>query len=258
MNKSSEYNALCQELQAAIDNEMNKPDDEMNPDTIKHCVDLLHEIENYELPANSQLKTCLSEIKGKQGKRPVVKRLVKVASLAASFIILVGVTNLISARAFNVNFINSIVEVSSGLFKINFGNSDYTLLNAQQINAELRAKAEKEGIDLLLPAYYPQKFSVNEFKVEHLQHNININIMLKTKNSFVKFYIDKKNKGDLEFKAPNGDNVEELEIKDFKVYITKVEKDYFASFSYENIVYNLIFNNCSYSEFIKVLESISK
>ncbi|MDD2362019.1 MAG: DUF4367 domain-containing protein [Oscillospiraceae bacterium] len=258
MNKSNEYDALYQQLQAAIDNEMSKPDDEINPDTIKHCVDLLHSIGDYELPANSDIKNYLADIKGKKRKRLAVKSLVRVASLAATFIVIVGVTNYISARAFNFNFINSIIQVGSDFFNIDFGNTDGPLLNAEQIKTELREKSEKEGFNLLLPGYYPQGFSINEFRVDHLRYNTNISIVLKAKDTSLKLFINKNNKGDLAFRILKGEYVEDLEIKDFIVYIIKIEKDYTASFAYENMIYNLSLNNCSYDEFIKVLESLSK
>lgn len=257
-NQPVQNDTLINELHKILDYEMSKPDDEINFDLLKHCVNTLHELEGHDLPDKKELEERLLLIKnkGEPVRRSSRKFFTKIA-VAACAIFVVGAANSISAKAFSFNFITTIIECGANFLGINFSKSDEVpLIKARELNAELKARFLHEGFAPILPTYFPQDMCITEFKVDNMLKLNTFDISLEAKDVRFKLYIIENKEGETPFQIPKGDSVQELIVGDLTMYIVEINKTYTAFFKHGNLTYQINMREIPYNEMIKTLQSM--
>ena len=170
-------------LRQIIDEEMEKPEDEMNPDLIEYCLDMLNKETNDISNAKSE-KPAMKHISIK------LKKIVSVAAVVA--ILLVG-TLTASAVIFDVNLFDGLVEVYTDYVRINFDKSDDKADSYEFLDTELAKELAENGFtDVLLPeAIFSEDFEITDITYEHFEYTSSANIYFKYKNKRDYIHISK-------------------------------------------------------------------
>ena len=200
-------------LRQIIDEEMEKPEDEMNPDLIEYCLDMLNK-EN-------------TDISDTKSEKPVTKhisiRFKKIVSVAAVVAILFIGTLTASAVIFDVNLFDGLVEVYTDYVRINFDKSDDKADSYELLDTELAKELAENGFtDVLLPeAIFSDDFEITEITYEHFEYTSSANIYFKYKNkrdyiSISKYALEEL-VPDVEYLHVTS-NVEEIDVNGTTVY----------------------------------------
>lgn len=200
-------------LRQIIDEEIEKPEDEMNPELIEYCLDLL----NKETNDISYAKT------EKPSTKHISIRFKKTVSVAAVVAILFVGTLTASAVIFDVNLFDGLVEVYTDYIRINFDKSDDKANSYKLLDTELAKELSENGFtDVLLPeAIFSEAFEITEITYEHFEYISSATISFKYKNKnesiFISRYAFEELVPDVEYLHVTGD-VEAIDVNGITVY----------------------------------------
>lgn len=161
-------------LRQIIDEETEKPEDEMNPDLIEYCLDMLNK-------ENTDISNAKSETSATKHTSIKFKKIVSVAAVVA--ILFIG-TLTASAVIFDVNLFDGLVEVYTDYVRIHFDKSDDKADSYELSDTELAKELAENGFtDVLLPeAIFSDDFEITEITYEHFEYTSSANIYFKYKN----------------------------------------------------------------------------
>lgn len=146
LNDKSLDSSIEEKLGKIIDEEMEKPEDEMNTELIEYCLDKLSKLEA-ETPATEEKKG-----NGDSNGKHIKLKLKKVIAVAAAIAVFLVGTLSVSAVVFDVNLFDGIVELYNDYIRINFDKTDDKADEYQLLGTELAKELADNGFnEVLLP-----------------------------------------------------------------------------------------------------------
>lgn len=260
----SNNDALFIALNTEIDEELDKPDSEVDLSVIDDCVEeglATTDFEYTRVDIEKQKSLILDQVKAKDKKRSSFTRLTRVA--AAFCIICLGLflINTVSVQAFQVNLFDEIVEFGKGVLKFDFTKDNGKPLELNTTEEDpygLIQECEKCQLSPLLPTYIPTGFKLYNFQVDEVEGLRNdITILFKNNDQTISFDICiYQNNNTPEFITPNESNqIEKKQINGYDIYVTTNETQKEAIFKVENSTY-FVGADIELGEFTKILESM--
>ena len=208
--------SLEQNLSRIIDEELEKPEEEMDTELIEYCLDRLNKLQATEINSEEIKDIDKSNIKQTKVK---YKRIVVVAAVLA--VIFIGAFSA-SATIFNVNLFGGVVELYNDYIRINFDKIDNDD-GYEFLGTELRNQLIDNGFDAVR---LPEAFFLDEYKITNIEYETgefinSANIKFKIENAIGGINISKYSMEeivpDVEFLNVTG-NIEELTIGNIKIY----------------------------------------
>jgi hypothetical protein len=259
---------LIQELNSEIDSQLSKPDEAVDSQLIKDCVDSILNITEIEMPETG-IEQQITIIKNKAAKNKQVnkqavrfKRLTKVAAIFCICIASSALVNVISVKAFQVNLFEGIIKFGKDVITYNFSGSKQTSPLNFEISEDdpygLINECNKYNLSPLLPIYIPAGYNITSFQVDKVADIRNdITILFSGKKHNITFAISfYEDQTPPNIVSPSkGQDLEKKQINGVDMYILKEGSDYTSTFILENGVYS-ISSDVEYTEFIKILESM--
>lgn len=214
--------SLEQNLSRIIEEELEKPEEEMDTELIEYCLDRLNKLQATEIHSEEIKDIDKSNIKQTKVK---YKRIIVVAAVLA--VIFIG-TFSASATIFNVSLFGGVVELYNDYIRINFDKIDNDD-GYEFLGTELKNQLINNGFEVVR---LPEAFFSDEYEITNIEYEtgefINLaNITFKIKNSTgsinISEYSMEEIVPDVEFLNVTG-NVEELTIGNIKIYCF-IQKD---------------------------------
>jgi hypothetical protein len=170
--------SLEENLSKIIDDEMEKPEEEMDTELIEYCLDKLSELDSNA--TNADIKKGNGDSNDKHIKIKF-RRVIAIVAVAA--VLLVG-TMSVSAVIFDVNLFDGMVELYNDYIRINFDKTDDKADNYQLLGTDLAKELADNGFDkVLLPeAIFSDEYEITEIEYESGELMNSANITFKYKN----------------------------------------------------------------------------
>lgn len=204
-------------LNRIIDEEMEKPENEMDTELIEYCLDRLNNLE--EKTPDTHEKKGNGDSNGKRIKYKF-KPIIAVAAVIA--VLLIGALS-VSSVVFDVNLFDGIVEIYQDYIRINFDKTDNNSDVYQLLGTELAKELADNGFD---PVLLPEEiFSTNceivniEYETGQFLNSANIKFEYNKDKGFI--LIDKYSMDEIvpDVEFPNvTSSIEKLEIGNISVY----------------------------------------
>lgn len=235
LNSESET-LLVGDVRNILDEELNKPEDEMDLDLIELCMDAIES----------------AQAKKSNGKR-VKMNISKVLIAAVIFVLLVALTIPVCAKYFNINVPNGIVEFYGDHFDVDISGNKHV--------DDILAELEKNGVkDAVLPeiVLYPET-KIYDFKPIS---NDNTTLSFKFKNN--------KSNGAIAIQEYQFNNIiyekSKLESNTSMIDTISIDETYillyinnkYVCIDYynNNLKYSIYLENCSYETAYQIAQTI--
>lgn len=237
LNSESET-LLVGDVRNILDEELNKPEDEMDLDLIELCMDAIES----------------AQAKKSNGKR-VKMNISKVLIAAVIFVLLVALTIPVCAKYFNINVPNGIVEFYGDHFDVDISGNKYV--------DDILAELEKNGVkDAVLPeiVLYPET-KVYDY-ICTINNNVKtINFDYNSKDISGTICIHNYSNG---FEPQNqqdkvDSNITEMELvslNDINILIYTINENSYIEYTSNNCDYVIILNKCDYKTAYQIAQTI--
>lgn len=231
LNDETLNNLSEEKISKIIDEELEKPEEEMDAELIEYCLNKLNKLD--DKMSNKEEKKGKGDSNGGFVK-PKIKKYIVIAAAIALF--LIGSLS-VSAFVFEMNLFDGIVELYNDYIRVNFDKTDTKSNNYELLGTELAKKlADNDFSDILLPEMvFNEEFKITKTEYEFTEVLNGATIMFKYKNKFgninISKYATEDTVSDVEF--PNATStIEKLEVSSISVYCF-MQNDY-AVVTYRN------------------------
>lgn len=242
-----------EELERIIEEELNKPENEMDADLIEYCLDALNEIESNNTVEIKAERT--SDLKDNIIKKPF-KRVFAVAAAVA--ILAVGSLSVFAAVS-DVSILDGLVELYNKYIVVRFDKSNDKADDYELLGTELAAKLKENGIyPVLLPeALLTDEAHITEIEYESTDAIISVNIGFVYENEKGNLIIDKYELQEIiaEAEYPSAGNVTTLEINGVSVYVFEQNNKGTITFIDGQTEYTIV-SSMSYEQAIEFAKTI--
>ena len=227
-----------EELERIIEEELNKPENEMDADLIEYCLDALNELESNDTVEIKAERT--SDSKEKLINKPFKKFLAVAAAVA---ILAVGSLSVFAAVS-DVSILDGLVELYNKYIVVRFDKSDDKADDYELLGTELAEELKEKGVyPVLLPeALLSKKTQITEITYEFTDAITSVNIGFVYGNEKGNLIIDKHELQEVigEAEYPNARNVTTLEINGVSVYVFEQNKKGTITFMDSKTEYTIV------------------
>lgn len=206
-----------EELERIIEEELNKPENEMDADLIEYCLDALNELESNDTVEIKAERT--SDLKDNR----ITKPFKKVFAIAAAVAILAVGSLSVFAAVSDVSILDGLVELYNKYIVVRFDKSDDNADDYELLGTELAEELKENGIyPILLPeALLSDESQITEIEYQHgdVHTSANISFVYGKEKGFVS--IDKYDpiveSGESEY--PNAKYETTIDVNGIRVHI---------------------------------------
>ena len=242
-----------EELERIINEELEKPENEMDTDLIEYCLDALNELDSEKVSAVKEKKV------GDSNEKVISRRFRRAAAVAAAAIFLfIGAVS-VSAFIFDVNPFDGIVELYNDHIRIRFDKSNANADNYKLLGSELAKELADNGISpVLLPEALlsdKTKITKTEYQISDVVISANINFVYgKEKGHLTIDYFDSIDFfGESEY--PDAKNIVQLDVSGIYVYVFEQNGNGSIAYKDGKSQYG-IFSSMTYEQAIEFAKTI--
>lgn len=217
INDNSLDGTLEENLNRLIDEELEKPEEEMDTELIEYCLDVLNKIESNI--HNMKEKEGNGDSNGKY----ITLKFKKIMAIVAAFITFIIGTISASAIISDTNIFNGIVELYNEYIRINFDKIDGESDTYELLGTELAKELADKGFDTVL---LPEELFNGNYKITKTEYELgefinSVNIIFEYKNNFgsiqISEYTMEEIVPDVEFLNVTSD-IEKIEVGNTTIY----------------------------------------
>lgn len=242
-----------EELERIIEEELNKPENEMDADLIEYCLDALNELESNNSVEIKAERT--SDSKDNIIKKPFKK----VFAVAAAVAILAVGSLSVFAAVSDVGILGGLVELYNKYIVVRFDKSDDKAYDYELLGTELAEELKENGIyPILLPeALLSEEAHVTDIEYQVTEFITSANISFVYGKEKGNLMIDKHELQEVigEAEYPNARNVTTLEINGVSVYIFEQNQKGTITFIDSQTEYTIV-SSMTYEQAIEFAKTI--
>jgi hypothetical protein len=161
LNDKSLDNSIEERLGKILDEELEKPEEEMDADLIEYCLDKLNRIE--EIKQAKQVEKGNGDTNGKRIK----PRLIKIIAVAAAILVFLAGALSASAVIFDIELFDGIVEIYNDYVRINYFKTDDKTDSHKLLETELAKELAANGFS---PVLLPEAIFSEEYKITDIEY----------------------------------------------------------------------------------------
>ncbi len=150
-----------EELERIIEEELNKPENEMDADLIEYCLDALNELESNDTVEIKAERT--SDLKDNK----ITKPFKKVFAIAAAVAILTVGSLSVFAAVSDVSILDGLVELYNKYIVVRFDKSDDKADDYELLGTELAEELKENGI---YPVLLPEALLNDETRIKEIEY----------------------------------------------------------------------------------------
>lgn len=242
-----------EELERIIEEELNKPENEMDADLIEYCLDALNELESNDTVEIKAERT--SDLKDNR----ITKPFKKVFAIAAAVAILAVGSLSVFAAVSDVGILGGLVELYNKYIVVRFDKSDDKAYDYELLGTELAEELKENGIyPILLPeALLSEEAHVTDIEYQVTEFITSANISFVYGKEKGNLMIDKHELQEVigEAEYPNARNVTTLEINGVSVYIFEQNQKGTITFIDSQTEYTIV-SSMTYEQAIEFAKTI--
>ncbi len=243
-----------EELERIIEEELNKPENEMDADLIEYCLDALNEIES-----NSTVEIKAERTSDSPKDNIITKPFKKIFAVAAAVAILAIGSLSVFAAVSDVSILDGLVELYNKYIVVRFDKSNDKADDYELLGTELAEELKENGIyPILLPeALLSDETHITEIEYEFTEAIISVNINFDYKNEKGHLVIGYYDSSDFmgESQYPNAKNISVVEVSGIQVYVFEQNKKGSIAYKDGQIEYG-IFSSMTYEQAIEFAKTI--
>lgn len=228
-----------EELERIIEEELNKPENEMDADLIEYCLDALNEIES-----NGTVEIKAERTSDSSKDNRITKPFKKIFAVAAAVAILAVGSLSVFAAVSDVSILNGLVELYNKYIVVRFDKSDNKADDYELLGTKLAEELKENGIyPVLLPeALLSKETQITEITYEFTDAITSVNIGFVYGTEKGNLMIDKHELQEVigEAEYPNARNVTTLEINGVSVYVFEQSKKGTITFMDNQTEYTIV------------------
>jgi len=234
-----------EEIQALLDEELEKPVEEMDTDIVELCIDVLSRKET----ESSEKKDNENDCKTKSHKKRNVGKIFLIAAVVAMLSI---ITVSVSANVFTVEASEGIVSIFGKQLSLNL-----TTLHNKKVLAEL----EKQGLEdvNLLPIFYGKNCKLElleQYNNEHYNLNFSFTDFEVSGYISIRKYSSYENSLDSINLYSDVEQIKQINIGGTDVIITSATNSkVLAYYNINKKSYTILFENSSFDKIVELLEN---
>lgn len=259
-NTDNFQNKTAEELKSMLDNELSKPDSEIDFALVDELTTAVIEAEGKQrLTVN--IDEEFSKLQGKTAIRRRTFHFPKWAVGVSAACVMLLCANFISVAALNKNIISAVIEFTKGGFSVDFNLSDNETseLNvSEQDPFGMVAECAKYGIYSETPHYLPKGFKLDSIEPninEEYANTVSFRFIEGDKSiciDFTRFWGEVGQIG-----IPSDDfNISEIEVNGCPAIVSKEDNQYTITYQNDKTVFFMFTQNVSYDECEKIVKSI--
>lgn len=227
-----------EELEHIIEEELEKPENEMDADLIEYCLDALNEAEsNNKVNINAERT---SDLKNKKNRKTLKKFFIIAAAIA---ILAVGSLSVFAAVS-DVSILDGLVELYNKYIVIRFDKSYDEADHYELLGTELAQELKENGI---YPVLLPEALLSEESQITEIEYqsgdvhiSANISFVYGKEKGFVSITIYEPIVEIGEAELPDAKYVTTIEINGIQVHIFEQNKKGMIEFKDGQTVYTII------------------
>ncbi len=209
-----------QDLERIIDEELEKPDDEMDTYLIEACIDSINEI---------KLKKGATEASDKQKKHINNHRVFRKAITAFASVFIVLFLSISAYAAVNQTTIpGAIIEIYKKYIVVHFEKNDDLARNYELLETDLAERLKDNGI---YPILLPEALFEKEAQIIKIDYDItsavsyaNIDFVYGDEKGILEIHSYESLEFFVESEYPNAENVTTVEVSGIQVYVFEQNK----------------------------------
>jgi len=188
--REDDNKSICETLERTIDDELMKPDDQIDFDFIDECAKTIHAIYGKELPEEAKDSVILPFSNPERKFNKMKKTITRVALIAGITLVAAFAGNSISASAFHVNVFGNFVEWTQNKVVFNWqdekSNSSHT--SSSQIYDSLYVKLKDSKLtDVMLPNYNLKEYQLKDLEVQSTDRSKEVLFTLFKGNDYINY-----------------------------------------------------------------------
>ena len=242
-----------EEMERIIEEELNKPENEMDADLIEYCLDALNEIES-----NNTIE-IKAERKSDSRDKLINKPFKKILAVAAAVAILAIGSLSVFAAVSDVNILDGLVELYNKYIVVRFDKSDDKADDYEFLGTELAEELKENGIyPILLPeALLSEEAHVTDIEYQVTEFITSANISFVYGKEKGNLMIDKHELQEVigEAEYPNARSVTTLEINGVSVYVFEQNQKGTITFIDSQTEYTIV-SSMTYEQAIEFAKTI--
>lgn len=246
-----------EELEAMIDKELSKPDNEIDYELVNELT--LQAIEEKgQKPLHNDVDEKLKELKSIQSMEKKRFRLPKWSIGLVAACVMLMCANVVSVSAWNMNIFTLIVELTQGGVKIDFNNQkeeEIILHTSDDDPYGIIAKCVEDGITIETPHYLPEGFKLTTCETETPEENKFVVMTFKKGTELISFSFEAALDGPVGIPSDKH-NISETTINGHTAIISKEDNQMIAVFKSGDFMFTMFTQDVDYAECDKILNSI--
>ncbi|HEX3037914.1 MAG TPA: hypothetical protein VHO94_02855 [Oscillospiraceae bacterium] len=195
--KGDDTELITETLEKIMDDELMKPDDQIDFDLIDECVKMIYVYNEKDLPEETK-DNAVIPFPNLMNKFNIIQKMItRVAVIAGITLIVAFVGNSISASAFHVNVFGNIVQWAQNKVTFNWQEenssvSSVSCVSNARIYDPLYSKLKDNNLTgVMLPNYNLESWKIGNVKVAHAATTPKISFVLSKDNDYINYYVTK-------------------------------------------------------------------
>lgn len=246
-----------EELEAMIDKELSKPDNEIDYELVNELT--LQAIEEKgQKPLHNDVDEKLKELKSIQSIEKKRFRLPKWSIGLVAACVMLMCANVVSVSAWNMNIFTLIVELTQGGVKIDFGKQteEIVIPTSEDDLYGIIAKCNEVGINVETPHYIPDGFILTNICYDTNNDQRKFIAMIYEKdNQLINFTFESCMDGLMGIPSDEH-NISEITVNGHTAIMSREDNQMIAIFRSGDFYVTIITKNVDYTECDNILNSI--
>ncbi|MGN0665364.1 MAG: DUF4367 domain-containing protein [Huintestinicola sp.] len=247
----------AEELEAMIDKELSKPDNEIDYELVNELTLQALE-ERGQKPLHNDVDEKLKELKAMQNEEKKHFHLPKWSVGLVAACVMIMCANVISVSAWNMNIFSLIVELTQGGAKIDFDEQDEEIVLpiSEDDPYGIIAKCKEHEIVADTPHYLPEGFILTNVEYNNADEYKCILFRYDNSSQFITISIDSYIEN-MQMGIPSDKhNISEIVVNDHTAVMSKEDDQMIVIFRSGDYMVNIFTQNVDYSECDKIINSI--
>lgn len=255
---SSDIVKTAEELEAMLDKELSKPENEIDFGLVNQLSIAVNEAAGnkpYDIDVNQKLMEFESR-KAAEKKRFRIPTW-SVGLIAACLVLIFG--NVYTVSAWNMNVFSFIVEFTKGGATIDFDNSINEVVIPVSDNDPYGIIAKCAEIEMTTetPHYIPDGYVLTDMQIEKNQNRKYASFLFAKDNQKISFTFESYNDGEQIGIPSDEHNISEINVNGHKAAVSKEDNQVLVVFRTGEYLVTMFTQDVNYDECEKIIESIT-
>lgn len=261
MSGGFEKDAL-KDIRQLLDEELAKPAHKRDYDKIEELTDVYSDLTRMESFIQEATERGVQELTESSEKKSIIRlsKRIKVLIVAASIVAMIGIANVITVVAWNMDVFSVIIHYYQNGFSVDFDNTPTAQLPVSEDDPYgIKGECAKYGMPVEAPSYLPDGFVLEECNHTDIDSSFICTFHFRKDNQYIcidyELFDDEERMNDV--KVPSDAfNLSEIEVNGKTAIVSKEDQQYTILWRDELLLSSLFMKDVPYDECDKIVNSL--